>query len=105
MRVVLVLPYCGVKRSFPASLTGSEHTWLGAIAVYLRQRVHEVNILNFRIGENTMLQNMVKRILKHNSLVMGLSIAGMTINLALSITKEIKKKRPEIHVCCLTSSC
>lgn len=104
MKVVLVLPSSGFRRSSPTSATGAEHLGLGYIAAYLRQFGHEVIILNFQVEEafsSTSLTTKyaAEKILSYNPDIVGMSITGMTISEALLIASQIKQTRPFLHIC------
>ncbi|MGW2373250.1 MULTISPECIES: B12-binding domain-containing radical SAM protein [Kitasatospora] len=104
MRVVLVLPGSGYRNSSPTSLAGGEHLGLGTIAAYLRQFGHEVRILNFQVedsmfGSPCTAEHVTERVLEDDPDVVGISVTGLTISQALTVTAEIKRRKPALHVC------
>ncbi|CAM3824392.1 B12-binding domain-containing radical SAM protein [Kibdelosporangium persicum] len=104
MRVALVLPGSGYRNSSPTSLAGGEHLGLGSIAAYLRQFGHEVTILNFQVEDSVFdavctPEEVTERILRYDPEIVGISVTGLTIGQALTVTTAIKQRKPHLHVC------
>jgi radical SAM superfamily enzyme YgiQ (UPF0313 family) len=93
MKIILVNPPSGTNRS------PEEHLGLAYIKSSLSRYQYDIEIIDgylFHLNNNSIIQSIIS---DHSCRLVGISPYIDSLEYALAITREVKRLRPDIHIC------